>query len=460
MRKLRLFSLPALTPRAITPWPYTHRHPSKALSLLAAVACLSITGCVAPKSATTIPGSEIAHRSGFSSGQRTQPLEFSWPAGIRPFQPLSEEQAISVALWNNPEFQAALSGLGLARAEVIKAGQLPNPGLGLLFPNNMKALEQVTRLPMDALLLRPLRLKAATLDAQSIAGSLTQGGLEVIRKVRVACAGIELARKRRQFASESAGSLEEMARVAEGRLSAGDSGELEPSQARAEAQVSRQEAQRLAYEEKLAHETLRSLLGLNAGGGSLTLLPLPPVRTGAPPSRDALLKSALSGRPDVRAAELTVMAAGIRARLARAEILNLTVIGKFTNDSGTQAGIDGQLPLLHQNQSGRAQAAAGLAKALLQLNAARERAAGEIRTASVRLEEARSVSRGWGTVLPSLRTALDKARRAAELGETNQLTALDAARRLADAQAKAAESEARLREAWADLEHAAGGKLP
>ena len=427
--------------------------------LFPALLLASLAGCATPHSFPR-PEEGIARRSGFRSGQRPQALTFSWPDGIRSGASLSEEQAIAIALWNNPEFQLALTSLGLARADVIKAGQLPNPALGLLFPNNTSALEAAAKLPLDALWLRPLRVQAAQFDAGAIADNLTQGGLDVIRNVRVACAGIELARQRRQHAEESAAAFAGMADVADARLKAGDTGELEPSQARAEAQVSSQESQRLSYEEKLAVENLRALLGMSSGGTTLSLRPLPPARNGPPASANSLIATAFASRPDIRAAEISLLAAGTRVKLAKAEILSLTAAGKFTDGSGTQAGVDGPLPLLNQNQAGRALANANVEKALRQLNLVRERAAAEVRSARVKLDQARAVSRGWETVIPSLRSAVEKAQNSVALGEANQLVALDAARRLADARAKSAESEARLREARAELEHAIGRKLP
>lgn len=423
------------------------------------ILCALLAGCAVPGDVGEAPASGIARRSEFRAGARPQALEFSWPDGIRSGQSLSEEQAIAIALWNNPEFQAALAELGLARAEVIKAGQLPNPTLGLLLPSNDKALEMALKVPLDALWLRPLRVQAAQFDAQAVAEKLTQGGLAVIRDVRVACANIELARQRRQHAEESAAAFAGMAKIANARRDAGETGDLEPSQARAESEVARQEAQRLAHESKLAVENLRALLGMSSGGAPLSLGPLAPARSDAPAGVSTLISTAFASRPDIRAAELTVLAAGTRAKLAKAEILSLTAGGKFTDGSGTQPGLDGALPF-NQNNAARALADANVENALRQLNAAREKAASEVRSARARMDEARTVSRGWETALPALRTALDRAEKSVALGEANQLIALDAARRLADARAKSAESEARLREARAQLEHAIGRKLP
>jgi Outer membrane efflux protein len=314
--------------------------PSATRRELTGVLLAALTGCAASGDVTEGPERGIALRSGFHAGQRPGALGFTWPNGIPAGQPLTEDQAVAVALWNNPDFQSALAGLGVARADVIKAGQLSNPALGLLFPANGIALEATASLPLEALWLRPLRVKAAQIEAQAVADHLTQGGLNVIRDVRVACAGIELARQRRRFAEESAGSFEGIAGVAEARLKSGETGELESAQARAEAHVSQQEAQRLAYEEKLAMESLRSLLGLSSSAMPLTLRPLPAAHPGAPRSAAALVREALASRPDVRAAELAVVAAGVRARLAKAEILNLAAAGKLRGASSGPARAD------------------------------------------------------------------------------------------------------------------------
>ena len=90
------------------------------------------------------------------------------------------------------------------------------------------------------------------------------------------------------------------------------------------------------------------------------------------------------------------------------------------------------------------------------LAAARHRAAGDTREALAKLNQARSVSAGWQTVLPELESALEKTRTAVSAGEAQPATALDAARRLAEARGRAAESEFRLTEAAAELRRAMG----
>ncbi|QIF03821.1 TolC family protein [Roseimicrobium sp. ORNL1] len=392
---------------------------------------------------------------------RPQAGAFSWPSGLSAGSTLSVDQAVGVSLWNNPDFQSALADLGISKAEVIRAGQLPNPTLSLLLPNNPQAAELAANLPLEMLWLRPKRVRAAKLDAEAVAQRLMQGGIDLARDVKLACAAVELAREKHQRAKESANIFGEIAKVAESRFKAGDTGELEVSQSRAEALVVEQDALRLQYEERLAMEKLRALLGLAGSDDSFALARLPSPRMSAPASAKRLTADAMEARPDVKAAQLTAQAAAEKAKLAPAEMFALGIGSKTTEGQGTQGSFDVALPILNQNQAGRAAANAQLNKAVRQLNAARERVAAEVRQARIQVEAARSVAAGWTRVLPELETSLTRSRRLVELGDTPQLVTLDAARRLADARSKAAESDARLREAWAELERATGNtRLP
>lgn len=422
------------------------------LGLAGALLC---GGCTVARVA---PQSESRLAAGDRSRQK--PDVFSWPDGLHAGSTLTIEKAVAVALWNNPDFQSALGDLGLSRAEVIKAGQLTNPSLSLLLPNDAKALEFVAKLPADLLWLRPQRVRAARLDAEAVARKLEQSGLDLARDVKLACIAVELARMKHRRAGESAGIFTQLAKLTDSQFKAGDTGELESTQVKANALVADQEALHWQYEESLAMEKLRALLGLSSSGDPFRLAALPSPRSSAPPALKKLIADALSSRPDIRAAELAVEAAAIKARLAPAEMLALSAGFKVTEGSGTQPSFDVALPVLNQNQGGRAVAHAQLDKALRLLNAARERAAADVRQARLRVEAARSVSAGWTRILPEVETSLTSAERSVTLGNASQLMTLDAARRLADARSKSAESDARLREAWAELERAVGKIKP
>jgi cobalt-zinc-cadmium efflux system outer membrane protein len=148
--------------------------------------------------------------------------------------------------------------------------------------------------------------------------------------------------------------------------------------------------------------------------------------------------------------------------LAKAEILRFS-LAYDANGAGSSfqsgPGIDVTLPIFNQNEGGRAVAHARVVKAVRDAVAVRDRIAGEVRQARTRVAAARAVASGWESALPELEKALDRARSAVELGNSPQLVALDAARRLVEARSKATETTARLREAWAELEYAVGHRL-
>ena len=402
---------------------------------------------------TAVPG--LSPTAAGVDARRRAAGEFSFPDGIRAGQSCTVEQCVAIALWNSPDYQTALADLGLARADIVKAGQITNPSLAALFPSDAKAFETAVKLPLDALWLRPQRMRIASLDAEATAARLMQAGADLARDVRVAAAKVLQVRRQSRLAGENAALFEEMVRIAGTRQKAGENSDLEVTQARADAALAAQERERLKYEETMALEKLRSLMGMARQPSALALSDS---GAAAAPSVSvsAAVQEAIRSRPDVRAAELAVIAAGQRAGLAQAEILSLTASAKYTNRAGTQPGFDLQLPLFHQNQAARSQAAAQLDKALHQLSAARHRAAADAREATARLSQARAVASGWDKVLPELERALETARRPVTEGDAPPTAPLDAARRLAEARAKAAESEFRLREAAAECRRAAG----
>ena len=99
------------------------------------------------------------------------------PAGIEMADGIDADEAVALALWNNPLFQENLSKLGLARGDLAQAGLLANPTLSVLFPLGPKQLEFTATFPLEALWLRPRRVAIARLEAERVANGLVQNGL-------------------------------------------------------------------------------------------------------------------------------------------------------------------------------------------------------------------------------------------------------------------------------------------
>lgn len=70
---------------------------------------------------------------------------------------LSEGESVAVALWNNAAFHSDLAELGVARADLVEAGLLPNPILSVVFPGDSNSREGTLSVPIQ-LLQRPTRI--------------------------------------------------------------------------------------------------------------------------------------------------------------------------------------------------------------------------------------------------------------------------------------------------------------
>lgn len=126
--------------------------------MIALVAWLAAAGC-----ATHLPPetpSNLAQRTGVP--ERPPDAEgTAIPPGVVVDDGLTQEEAVAIALWNNPDFQLQLADLGFARADLLEAGLLQNPVLSLLFPLGPKQLEFTLKWPIEVLWERPRRVASA-----------------------------------------------------------------------------------------------------------------------------------------------------------------------------------------------------------------------------------------------------------------------------------------------------------
>ena len=104
---------------------------------VAAAACATTQAPDRAKIATA-----ITERSGVDAKGLPAPgPKWAPPPGTSLDDGLTIEEAVGIALWNNPDFQVALTSLGIARADLVEAGLLKNPVFSLLFPWGPKQLE-------------------------------------------------------------------------------------------------------------------------------------------------------------------------------------------------------------------------------------------------------------------------------------------------------------------------------
>jgi outer membrane protein, heavy metal efflux system len=172
------------------------------------------------------------------------------------------------------------------------------------------------------------------------------------------------------------------------------------------------------------------------------------------------LANALASRPDVRAAEIAIEAAGARVGLERSRIVTLTAL-LDANGEGTEGfelgpGVGIDLPL-NGNAGPRARAAAGLVQASRRYLAMQSTVRAELRTGISRLTRAREVLRVWDEdIVESLQTERQQAEKAYQAGETPLYAVLDTSRRLVTARRSRLDARVELLAAAIALDRAIG----
>ena len=438
--------------------------------VLAIILLLTLSGCRSPLPGSRLPlvSSGLEERSGFTVERASCTGEIELPPGASLDDGLTEDEAISIALWNNALFQETLVELGVARAELVAAGLLPNPEFVYLFGVDQKALRYAFDLPIEAIWLRPIRLRAAHREAERTTQRLVQAGLDLIRDVRQAYADAVLARERERIAGDTLALRQRVAELAEARLAAGEAAPQEPAAARIDALAASQEAARAAYDLAAAHERLRHVLGIVELRDPLTLDagPLPRHEVAANEQEaDALTAEALATRPDLQAADRAVAAAGERVRLAQVGWFRLLGIGDATAGQRTGhefgPGMRFTVPLFNKNEGEIARACAALERAIRQRQTVRQQAAADLRRALVLYEQARTeLDSLESRVAPEVQAAIARAERAYQEGEASYLIVLEATRQVVATQLRTAQLHADLRRAYADIERGAGRRLP
>ena len=262
-------------------------------------------------------------------------------------------------MWNNAGFQESLADLGIARADLVQAGLLRNPVLSLLLPWGPKQLEATARWPIDALWQRPNRVAAARLNVEAVGERLVARGLNLVADTRLAYVGAPSRAASAQLATDNAQLARRMADLSRSRFNAGDISELEAETADTDAARAELDARRAATDVALAENALFQLLGLGdtVRPGSIRLSDAPPGTVSCDDvALTTLEQEALAARPDLRAAELEIEAAGRRLGWERTRIFSLIAVLDFNAEGKEGAelgpGVDSDLGLFDRNQAG------------------------------------------------------------------------------------------------------------
>jgi outer membrane protein TolC len=235
-------------------------------------------------------------------------------------EPLSLDAAVQVALLNHRGLQARLHDLGIADAELVQLGTLPNPGFsfGRSRSGDEREIERALHFNLAALLLRPMARAAEARSVEALQRQVTVDVLAHIADVRRAWVQAVAAEQQLAYARQVMDAADAGAELARRMVEAGNWTRLRQMREHgffAEAALGLARAQQTQV---ATRERLNRLLGL---WGEQTLYALPARLPDLPPEpadRPAIEREALATRLDLAGAQALVESTARNLGLTRA----------------------------------------------------------------------------------------------------------------------------------------------
>ncbi|OGX81863.1 hypothetical protein BEN47_18930 [Hymenobacter lapidarius] len=452
-----------VTPPKHFPIPIAYSPRWRGLWLLALP--LLLAGCVSTKSPYNRDqvARRLKARSGYELGA-ARTANAPAPALPNLQDGLSEDETVSLALTRNPAFQADLSALALAQADLQDAGLLANPVLTGVTAYGTSPVFLALNFASDLLWQRPGRVGAAQLETQRVAESLVSRGLLVSRDAQVSYTDITLTDERLRIAREAITMRAEVARIVRARFRVGEASELETVAPSADSLRAVDDFYRARRDAQVARLRLFATLGLDSmNADSVRFTAAPASATTVPPLR-TLLDSAYAARPDLWAARIGIEGIAKRLRWERSQVFSFVLsLNARLNDPKPVSLAPGAaigLPIFNRNQGRISRVKAELEQASWQYLALRQTVGLDVREAYAQYEQATQSMALWErSYLPSLSDALRRSTNAFVNGDFPYMQAAETTRQLLDARQRAADARADQRRALARLRYAVGGRF-
>lgn len=379
---------------------------------------------------------------------------------------LTESEAVLYALNNNAGFKSSLIDLKLAKADLVHAGLIPNPELLFALGVTNKPYRYAIDLPIEALWLRPIRLRTMKHEADATTYRLTQLGLNLIKDVRIAYAQAVLAQERLKVAESSHQLREHIYALSLKRLEAGDINGKDILLAQNDAAIAKRDWELAQYDVEIKMQSLLYMLGIAHKQQRITLAPnlVPACNVD---EVDSLLTQSIQQRPDILSAQYSINAAKEKVKLSELNWLKFTGTADATSGAvnGHTLGpsIRTTIPIANQNQGAISRSEAELEKAELGLDALKQQAMLEMKTTHLQYQQS---CLDWktleDTLMPTAQQAIQLTEHAYQKGDISYLQTLEASRQLVDVQMREVQLKADLIGKYAELmrtiPHSAGGK--
>lgn len=368
---------------------------------------------------------------------------------------LSEHAAVMLALQHNPTFKAQLSELSLANADLQLAGQLTNPSLFYAFSAASKPYRYAIEFPLEALLLRPARIKQMQAQSKVTELQLMQTGFTLVRDTRSAYAHAVIAQEKVQRLEDAFRVHQAISRLVHTRETLGESSAQDTLLADNEKLLVARDLQSARVDAQIAYTQLMHQINQADQTYALSMSDsLVPACAAEDISK--LQQVAIASRPDVMAAEAAVTAAKERQQVNSRNWLSPALIADAT--SGQSNGhvlapaVRMNLPLFNQNQGQIARADAELTKALHQAEASKLKATLDIQTSHLKYQrDCQEWQQMQTALLPNAVQAIHDAEAAYQQGAIAYLNVLESTRRAHTLGQRESQLKADLVTSWSDL---------
>lgn len=382
---------------------------------------------------------------------------------VEPAAPLVLQQAIRLALENNPSLAAARREVGATEGQLLQGSLRPNPEFTVQADDASKVSRSSTielGLPIETGGKRDARIRAAGLGREVAQADLGSTELRVRSAVIAAFFDVLAAQELRTNAEDSVKIAQRATDIAAKRVAAGKVSPVEETRARVAEAGARVVLTQADSELRNARRRLASLWGnaspafTEASGDVEQLPPLP--------SEDEVAQRLLNSPQLLRAQrELERRKSLVSLEQSRA-VPDVTVavgLKRSIEVPGEQAlvALKVPLPVFNRNQGNLQEALQREEKAAAELQAARVSLSATAKQAlenvSARRQEAELL---WAEVLPGARSAFDAATIGFENGKFSFLEVLDAQRTLIAAKSQYLNALANFHRSRAELESLVG----
>ncbi len=427
---------------------------------LVAITVLICSSCVTTRFDESYITQSIEKLSDYGAGREGSSTNLQIPDNVNLYDGLSEDEAVSLALYNNAQFQTDLLDLSIANADLVTAGQLPNPLLSIILPTGTDPLKGTLNLGIDALWQRPARVRAAHQESERTALVLVNKGLQLIRDTKIAYANNQIANQLVSVGSQNIELRGQLAQIVYKQYEAGELSEMEASLAISDSTIARQDIIRAANTAQLSQLQLMLITGLDSIPKGLEVKKSKPSATTVV-GLERLLDTAFAKRTDLKAAQLAIEAKGSQLGWEKSKIVSLMGILSARRENGELfigPGVNLGVPIFNWNQGNIQRKNAEMKQAAWQYVLTKRTVRLEVNQAHATYNNALLNAQLWESNVLAMDKVPEQARKAFEAGEVPYLFYLETLRRFTEYQLRSADAAAALSIAAANLNYAVGVK--